>query len=96
MQGAMKPNRPIHAEREIEEKIRHHYHQPKGVEQFGIEPRPTEKRTARWFDIFGIIFGLALNPGSIVVGGMAVASGLSSWARWRASPAAPCWQWYST
>jgi cytosine/uracil/thiamine/allantoin permease len=96
MQGAMKPNRPIHAESEIEEKIRHHYHQPKGVERFGIEPVPTEKRTVRWFDIFAIIFGFALNPGSIMVGGMAVASGLSSWARWRASPAAPCWQWYST
>jgi nucleobase:cation symporter-1, NCS1 family len=77
MQVAMKPKRPVHAEREIEEKIRHHYHQPKGVEQFGVEPVPTEKRTVRWFDIFAIIFGFALNPGSIMVGGMAVVSGLS-------------------
>jgi NCS1 nucleoside transporter family len=68
---------PLHAESEIEEKIRHHYHQPKGVEQFGIEPIPTEKRSVRWFDIFAIIFGFSLNPGAIMTGGMAVVSGLS-------------------
>ncbi|WP_428487801.1 purine-cytosine permease family protein [Rhodopila sp.] len=71
------PNGQPHAEAELEEKIRHHYHQPKGVEQFGIEPIPTEKRTVRWFDIFAIIFGFALNPGSIMTGGMAVVAGLS-------------------
>ncbi len=62
---------------EIEEKIRRRYHQPKGVEQFGIEPVPTELKTVRWLDIFAIIFGFALNPGSILVGGLAVVSGLS-------------------
>ena len=65
------------SEAELEEKVRHHYHQPKGVEQFGIEPVPTEKRTVRWFDIFAIIFGFALNPGSILTGGLAVVAGLS-------------------
>ena len=67
----------MHSVSEIEEKIRRRYHQPKGVEQFGIEPVPNELKTVRWFDIFSIIFGFALNPGSILVGGLAVVSGLS-------------------
>ncbi len=67
----------MHSVTEIEEKIRRRYHQPKGVEQFGIEPVPTELKTVRWLDIFSIIFGFALNPGSILVGGLAVVSGLS-------------------
>ena len=53
-----------HSEAELEEKVRHHYHQPKGVEQFGIELVPTEKRTVHWFDIFSIIFGFAIRPGN--------------------------------
>jgi len=61
----------------LEERIRHRYHQPKGVEQFGIEPIPEEKKTVGGLDIFSIILGLALNPGSILVGGLAVVSGLS-------------------
>jgi NCS1 family nucleobase:cation symporter-1 len=67
----------MHSVAEIEEKIRRRYHQPKGVEQFGIEPVPQELKTVRWHDIFAIIFGFALNPGSMLVGGMAVVSGLS-------------------
>ena len=67
----------MHSVVEIEEKIRRRYHQPKGVEQFGIEPVPTELKTVRWLDIFSIIFGFALNPGSMLVGGLAVVSGLS-------------------
>ena len=69
----------MHSVAEIEEKIRKRYHQPKGVEQFGIEPVPPELKTVRWHDIFAIIFGFALNPGSMLVGGMAVVSGLSFW-----------------
>src|SRR5271155_317043 len=69
----------MHTVVEIEEKIRRRYHQPKGVEQFGIEPVPAELKTVRWHDIFAIIFGFALNPGSMLVGGMAVVSGLSFW-----------------
>lgn len=61
----------------LEEQIRHRYRQPKGVEQFGIEPVPDERKTVGGFDIFSIILGLALNPGSILVGGLAVVSGLS-------------------
>ena len=67
----------MHTTVEIEEKIRQHYHQPKGVEQFGIEPVPPDLKTVRWYDIFSIIFGFALNPGSMLVGGLAVVSGLS-------------------
>jgi NCS1 nucleoside transporter family len=67
----------MHTIGEIEEKIRRRYRQPKGVEQFGIEPVPPELKTVRWHDIFSIIFGFALNPGSILVGGLAVVSGLS-------------------
>src|SRR5215475_2950955 len=69
----------MHTVSEIQEKIRQRYRQPKGVEQFGIEPVPAELKTVRWFDIFSIIFGFALNPGSMLVGGMAVVSGLSFW-----------------
>ena len=67
----------MHTTVEIEEKIRQRYHQPKHVEQFGIEPVPPELKTVRWHDIFSIIFGFALNPGSMLVGGLAVLSGLS-------------------
>jgi nucleobase:cation symporter-1, NCS1 family len=67
----------MHSVVEIEEKIRRRYRQPKGVEQFGIEPVPPELKTVGWFDIFSIIFGFALNPGSMLVAGLAVVSGLS-------------------
>src|ERR1700682_2054345 len=67
----------MHTTVEIEEKLRQHYRQPKGVEQFGIEPVPPELKTVRWYDIFSIIFGFALTPRSMLVGGMAVISGLS-------------------
>src|ERR1700752_2029415 len=75
----MKRRKSMHTVVEIEERLRRHYHQPKGVEQFGIEPVPNELKTVRWHDIFAIIFGFALNPGSMLVGGMAVVSGLSFW-----------------
>jgi NCS1 family nucleobase:cation symporter-1 len=67
----------MHDEATIEEQIRRRYRQPRGVEQFGVEPIPTEKKTVRGLDIFSIIIGLCLSPGSIMVGGLAVVSGLS-------------------
>jgi nucleobase:cation symporter-1, NCS1 family len=67
----------VHDEASIEEQIRRRYHQPKGIEQFGVEPIPAEKKTVRALDIFSIILGLCLSPGSIMVGGLAVVSGLS-------------------
>ena len=69
----------MHSVMEIEEKIRQRYCQPTGVEQFGIEPVPPKLKTVRWHDIFAIIFELALNPGSMLVGGMGVVCGLSFW-----------------
>jgi len=67
----------VSSQASLEEHIRHRYRQPKGVEQFGIEPIPEGKKTVGGFDIFSILLGLALNPGSILVGGLAVVSGLS-------------------
>src|ERR1700751_939744 len=69
----------MHSVAEIEENIRRRYPRPKGLGQFGIEPVPPELKTVRCHDIFAIIFGFALNPGSMLVGGMAVVSGLSFW-----------------
>ena len=77
MSAMTKPDGVRRTEGELEERVRRRYHQPKGVEQFGIEPIPTEKRTVGWFDIFAIIFGFALNPGSIMTGGLAVVADLS-------------------
>jgi len=37
----------MHTTVEIEEKIRRRYRQPKGVEQFGIEPVTPELKTVR-------------------------------------------------
>lgn len=63
----------------IEDSLRARYHQPKGVEQFGIEAIPAELKTVRWYDLFAIVFNFLVNPGVILVGGLAVAAGLSFW-----------------
>lgn len=63
-----------------EERIRLRYRQPKGVEQFGVEPIPENAKTVRWYDLFQIIINVLLNPGLILVGGLAVVAGLSFWA----------------
>ena len=67
------------AKRDIEERLRARYHQPKGVEQFGIEAIPPHLKTVKWFDLFSIVFNFLVNPGVILVGGLAVAAGLSFW-----------------
>lgn len=54
--------------------------QPRNVEHHGVEPVPPEERTVRWFDLFQIIVNVLLNPGLILIGGLAVVSGLSFWA----------------
>ncbi|MHB1651293.1 MAG: purine-cytosine permease family protein [Desulfitobacteriaceae bacterium] len=64
----------------LEESLAKHYRQPKGIEQFGIEVIPPDLRTVRWWDLFVIVINFLLNPGRILVGGLAVASGLSFWA----------------
>ena len=57
----------MHTTVEIEEKIRQRYHQPKGVEQFGIEPVPPELKTVRWhryiFDYFRVCAQPRLDAG---------------------------------
>jgi NCS1 family nucleobase:cation symporter-1 len=53
----------MHTTVEIEEKIRQRYHQPKGVEQFGIEPVPAELKTVRWHDIFSIAYTIMATVG---------------------------------
>ncbi|RNB84853.1 hypothetical protein EDM56_20015 [Brevibacillus fluminis] len=56
------------------------YKQPKNIEQYGIEQVPEAERTVRWYDIFFMVINFLMNPGMILIGGMAVASGLSFWA----------------
>jgi NCS1 family nucleobase:cation symporter-1 len=67
------------ATNDIQDKLRARYRQPRGVEQFGIEAIPTDLKTVRWYDLFAIVFNFLVNPGVILVGGLAVAAGLSFW-----------------
>jgi purine-cytosine permease-like protein len=62
---------------DIERRLRERYRQPAGVEQFGIEPVPQERKTAGWFDLFSIMFNFLINPGIMLSGGLMVAAGLS-------------------
>ena len=64
----------------VEERLASKYRQPKGVEQFGIEPVPENLRTVRWYDLFAIVVNFLLNPGMILIGALAVVAGLSFWA----------------
>jgi len=64
----------------MEEDLSKKYHQPKNVEQYGIEQIPDEKRTVKWYDIFFMVVNFLMNPGMIFLGGAAVAAGLSFWA----------------
>src|SRR5215467_14619572 len=63
--------------KDIERDLRARYRQPAGVEQFGIEPVPEERKTVGWFDLFSIMFNFMINPGTMFSGGMMVAAGLS-------------------
>src|ERR1700760_1663431 len=51
-----------------------------GIEGFAIEPIPVELKTVRWPDLFVLVSNFLVNPGTILMGGLAVASGLSFWA----------------
>ena len=62
---------------DIERRLRERYRQPAGVEQFGIEPVPEERKTTGWFDLFSIMFNFLINPGTMRSGGLMVAAGLS-------------------
>jgi nucleobase:cation symporter-1, NCS1 family len=64
----------------VELELSAQYHQPAGVEQFGLEAIPLELKTVRWYDLFVIVVNFLINPATILIAGMAVASGLSFWA----------------
>lgn len=64
---------------ELEDVLSRRYRQPRGVEQFGIEAIPPEKKTVRWWDLFSIVLNFLVNPGTVLVAGLAVAAGLSFW-----------------
>jgi NCS1 nucleoside transporter family len=64
----------------LEGELAQRYRQPRGVEQFGIEAIPENRRTVRWYDLFAIVLNFLVNPGTILVGALAVASGLAFWA----------------
>ena len=50
------------------------------IEGFAIEPIPDELKTVRWPDLFLLVSNFLINPSTILIGGLAVASGLSFWA----------------
>src|SRR5215469_3365447 len=70
-----------------ERDLQKRYHQPSGVEQFGIEVIPAAKKTVKWYDLFSIILNFLVNPATILRGGLGVAAGLS----FHASLAAECY-----
>lgn len=61
---------------QLKEELARKYRQPKGVEQFGIEAVPPELKTAHWWDLFNIIINFLIQPGMMVIAGLAIASGL--------------------
>jgi NCS1 family nucleobase:cation symporter-1 len=50
------------------------------IEGYAIEPIPDALKTVRWPDLFLLVSNFLINPSTILVGGLAVASGLSFWA----------------
>lgn len=58
---------------------------PGAIEQFALEPIPAHLKTVRWPDLFLLISNFMINPSTILIGGLAVASGLSFWATIAAS-----------
>src|ERR1700744_1432543 len=49
------------------------------IEGYAIEPIPDELKTVRWPDLFLLVSNFLVNPSNILIGGLAVASGLSFW-----------------
>jgi hypothetical protein len=47
--------RPMTSAIDIERRLSARYRQPAGVEQYGIEPVPEERKTVGWFDLFSIM-----------------------------------------
>ena len=88
--------RAVTASSDIECDLRARYRQPAGVEQFGIEPVPEDRKTVGWFDLFSIMFNFLINPGTMLSGGMMVAAGLSFQAAIAAGFLEPSSRWCST
>jgi NCS1 nucleoside transporter family len=63
----------------LEHVLARRYRQPRGVEQFGIEAVPESMKTVRWYDLFSIVLNFLVNPGTVLVAGLAVGAGLSFW-----------------
>src|SRR3984957_1270422 len=55
-------------------------HHSMGIEGFAIEPIPDALKTVRWPDLFLLVSNFLINPSTILIGGLAVVSGLSVWA----------------
>ena len=70
----------------IQSELQRRYHQPKGVEQFGIEAIPQSRKIVKWYDLFSIILNFLISPSTILRGGLGVAAGLS----FQASVVAEC------
>jgi nucleobase:cation symporter-1, NCS1 family len=49
------------------------------IEGYAIGPIPVELKTVRWLDLFLLVSNFLVNPSTILIGGLAVASGLSFW-----------------
>src|ERR1700743_2589752 len=49
------------------------------IEGYAIEPIPERLKTVRWPDLFLLVSNFLINPSTILIGGLAVASGLSFW-----------------
>jgi NCS1 family nucleobase:cation symporter-1 len=64
---------------ESEAELSYHYHQPRRVEQFGLEAIPAHLKTVRWYDLYVIIINFLINPATILIGGLSVVAGLSFW-----------------
>jgi NCS1 family nucleobase:cation symporter-1 len=53
--------------------------EPSAVEHFSIQPIPDALKTVRWPDLFLLTSNFLINPSTILIGGLAVVSGLSFW-----------------
>jgi NCS1 nucleoside transporter family len=51
--------------------------EPSAVEHYSIQPIPNELKTVRWPDLFLLVSNFLVNPSTILIGGLAVVSGLS-------------------
>lgn len=65
---------------QLEEELAKKYKNPKGVENFGVEPVPDELRTTRWYDLLMIFASFFITPVHMMIAGTAITvGGLSFW-----------------